>query len=240
MAAAIEKPAEPGGQKGNAADEKNLQERISAAQKVVKAQSAADALKEQAKSALNPKERMRYLQQAYEKEIEAHGQSKFAKRLQSGAWQGAAAGGGIGGGIAMGLGTVVGTLVTGVTSIPTVLVGGLVGAGVGAINGPFIKLGLGGGKKNTKPMSDEEMRAEAMQEANRLDEAVERGANTIPQPPSAADVDGADSVNGGMTGPKRKPRKLEVRSVKDVAPETPPEKRKPKKLEMRSAVEPAS
>ncbi len=122
----------------------DLQKSVAAAKKVVEAQGAAAALKEQAAKALNPKERMRLLREAYDKEVEAHGQSKFAKRLQSGPWQGAAAGGGIGGGIAMGLGTVVGTLVGGVASVPTVLLGGLVGAGVGGIHGPFIKLGGGG------------------------------------------------------------------------------------------------
>ncbi len=82
-------------------DKEELQKSVAAAQKVVQAQGAAEALKQQAKKAINPKERMRLLQEAYHKEIEAHGQSKYAKRLQSGPWQGAAAGGGIGGGVAM-------------------------------------------------------------------------------------------------------------------------------------------
>ncbi|KAF2768193.1 hypothetical protein EJ03DRAFT_255605, partial [Teratosphaeria nubilosa] len=85
-------------------------------------------------------ERQRMLQAAYDKEIEAHGQSKFARRLQSGPWQGGVGGAGIGGGVGMGVGTVVGTLVGGVVSLPTTALGGLVGMGVGGIHGPFVKL----------------------------------------------------------------------------------------------------
>ena len=88
--------------------------------------------------------------------------------------------------------------------MPTVLVGGLVGAGVGGIHGPFIK--LGGGKKGGTPMTDEEVQKQAAQEAQKLDDAVEKSASTVPQPPSEA------GGNGTPTAPKRKPRKLEVRS----------------------------
>ncbi|KAK5175289.1 uncharacterized protein LTR77_000427 [Saxophila tyrrhenica] len=206
MAPKPEQPAPEAGktQKQNAPDKENFQKSVAAAQKTVQAQGAAEALKQQAKKAINPKERMRLMQEAYHKEIEAHGQSKYAKRLQSGGWQGAAAGGGIGGGVAMGLGTVVGTVVSGVAAVPTVLVGGLVGAGVGGIHGPFIKLG-GGGKKENTPATNEEVQK---QEAAKLDQAVEKSASTVPQPPTA---DSADPQSGEQKI-KKKPRKLEVRS----------------------------
>jgi hypothetical protein len=224
--------SDAGGQ--NVPDKEELRKSVAAAQKVVQAQSAAEALKAQAKKAFDPKERARLLKEAYDKEIEAHGQSKYAKRLQSGAWQGAAAGGGIGGGVAMGLGTVVGSLVGGVAAVPTVLLGGLTGAGVGAIKGPLIK--LGGNKEGNTPMTEEEVKKQAVQEAEKLDQAVEKSASTVPQPPDLGE-DG-ESVAATPTEevpPKRRPKKLEVRSAKEVAES--PERRKPRKLQVRSVVE---
>ena len=99
--AATKAPAEPEkaapkGQKQDAPDQGQLEKSITAAKKVVAAQKTAESLKERALKAVNPKERLKLLQDAYHKEIEAHGQSKYAKRLQSGPWQGAAAGGGVG------------------------------------------------------------------------------------------------------------------------------------------------
>lgn len=224
-------------------DEEKLQKSVVAARKVVELQDTANNLKERAKNAVNPKERLRLLQEAYDKEIEAFGQSKYAKRLQSGAWQGTIAGGGIGGGVALGLGTVVGTLVSGLVSVPTVALGSLVGAGVGAIHGPFLKFDRKDGKKAA--MREEETRSAAMKEAERLDQAVEKGASTVPQPPKLEDAE-EDKGNGGEHPdedeqeeskdiPKRKPRKLEVRSGNEVT--VVPERKKPRKLEMRHAAE---
>jgi hypothetical protein len=226
-------PKDTSGQ--NVPDKEELQKSVAAAQKVVQAQSAAEALKAQAKKAFDPKERARLLKEAYDKEIEAHGQSKYAKRLQSGAWQGAAAGGGIGGGVAMGLGTVVGSLVGGVAAVPTVLLGGLTGAGVGAIKGPLIK--LGGNKEGNTPMTEDEVKKQAVQEAEKLDQAVEKSANTVPQPPPDVGEDG-DEVAATPTEEvpaKRRPKKLEVRSAREVTES--PERRKPRKIQVRSAVE---
>lgn len=232
-------------QSQNGPDEKQLQKSISVAKKVVDAQKTAESLKERAMKAVNPKERMRLLQEAYQKEVEAHGQSKYAKRLQSGVWQGGTAGGGIGAGIAMGVGAVTGTLVSGLVSVPTVLLGGLVGAGVGTFHGPWIKLGLGGGDKKEKPMSDEEVRAKAMKEAEALDDAVEKGANTVPQPPRDEDGQQDGAPENPETGTaadeaaespqRRKPKKLQVRSSNEVVP--PQERKKPRKLEVRSGAE---
>jgi hypothetical protein len=223
----------------DAQNRQRLEKAIGAAQKVVASQKQAQSLKERALQAVNPKERMRLLREAYEKEVEAHGQSKYAKRLQSGVWQGGTAGGGIGAGIAMGLGAVTGTLVTGLVSVPTVLLGGLVGAGTGAIHGPWFKLpGMGGAKKGQP--SEEEIRARAMKEAEALDQAVENGANTVPQPPpgmNEADTHNDDDVDGRATptAERKKPRKLQVRSGNETT--DPPERKKPRKLEVRSSSE---
>ena len=75
---------------------------------------------------------------------------------------------------------------SGLVAAPTLLLGGLAGAATGAIHGPFIKLG-GGGKKEEKPMSDEEINAKAMRDAEALDQAVEKSASTVPQPPKLED-----------------------------------------------------
>lgn len=242
------------GQNGNAPNQNNLEKAIAIAKRVANAQKTAANLRERATKAVNPKERFRLLQEAYNKEVEAVGQSKLAKRLGSGVWQGGTAGGGIGAGIAMGLGAVTGTLVTGLVSIPTVLLGGLVGAGVGGLHGPWIKLGLGGGD-NKQPKTDEEIRAAAMKEAEALDQAVEKGANTVPQPPQPPEevednIEGAEKHpngrstrlstssepgGGSETSQKKKPRKLQVRSGNEVKPAQ--ERKKPKKLEMRSTAE---
>ena len=79
-------------QKQQAPDPQQLQKSIAASQKVVAAQNAASSLKEKAQIAVDPIQRKKYLQEAYQKEVEAHGDSKLAKRLQSGPWQGAGAG----------------------------------------------------------------------------------------------------------------------------------------------------
>ncbi len=88
-------------------------------------------------------------------------------------------------------------------AVPTVLLGGLVGAGVGGVHGPFIK--LGGGKKEGTPMTEEEIQKQAAKEAEKLDQAVEKSATTVPQPP-------AEDEAATAPMPKKKPRKLEVRS----------------------------
>ena len=228
------------GQKPEVPDKGQLQNSVTAAKKVLEYQTAAADLKERAKKAVNPKERMKLLQQSYEKEVAAHGESKMAKRMQSGPWQGAAAGGGIGGGVGIGLGAVVGTLVGGLVSVPTVGLGGLIGAGVGSLHGPFIKFGGGGKKDGEQSVSEQEVHAQAVKEAEALDQAVEKGASTVPEPPTPEDEeDESRSIVSGqvetMSAPKKKPRKLQVRSGNEVRPT--PEKKKPRKLEVRSGSE---
>lgn len=69
-------------------DREQLVRAVQEAQKAQKAQSTADDLKTKAKKLTNPKERERMFKEAYAAEVEAHGHSKLAKRLQSGTWQG--------------------------------------------------------------------------------------------------------------------------------------------------------
>ncbi|KAF2862550.1 hypothetical protein K470DRAFT_255835 [Piedraia hortae CBS 480.64] len=121
-------------------DKEQLLQALSAQTLATRLLEKASHLKDLALKATDPEERQKIIQEAYDKEVEAHGHSKLAQRLQSGVWQGGIAGAGIGGSIAVGLGATVGTLVGGVTSVPTAALGGLIGAGVGGINGPFVKL----------------------------------------------------------------------------------------------------
>ncbi|KAF2641159.1 hypothetical protein P280DRAFT_479591 [Massarina eburnea CBS 473.64] len=113
----------------------------------------ANRLKSAAESLTDPKKREKMMTDAYNKETEAHGNSKKARILSSGAFQGSLGGAGIGGAVSAGVGTLVGTVVGTVTAIPATGIGALAGAGVGAIHGPFIKLGSlasGGGGKGEK------------------------------------------------------------------------------------------
>ncbi|KAK3711580.1 hypothetical protein LTR37_009571 [Vermiconidia calcicola] len=246
-----EEEAAPAGQQPKAPDKEQLMKSVTAARSALDAQNAAQSLKEKAMNAVNPKERLRLLQASYHKEVEAHGQSKWAKTLQTGAFQGAAGGGGIGAGVAVGLGGAVGTLVTGITALPTVLIGGLAGAATGGIHGPWIT--MGGNKKDKDKKSEADVHAEAVKEAEILDKAVEKGASTPPKPPELVEAEGeqeaagsqqtppaAPEPEGGAQPKKRKPKKLQVRSGNEIKPspeEKTPEKKRPKKLEVRSASE---
>ncbi|KAK4129701.1 hypothetical protein N657DRAFT_677280 [Parathielavia appendiculata] len=109
---------------------------VSAARAAKRLQDAADTLRAQAAAIKDPAERERLFQAAYNKEVEARGQSKKARLMASGWGQGAAAGIGASGALGMGLGNLVGVLLSGVVAIPGVLVG----AGAGAIHGPWYKL----------------------------------------------------------------------------------------------------
>lgn len=187
----------------------------SASQAAASANSLASTLRSKASLLTNPAERSRVMQEAYNKELEAHGNSKRARILTSGTFQGAAGGAGIGTAVGMGLGTVTGTLVGTVATIPGVLVGGLIGAGTGVIHGPWIKL--------TKMVN-----GEGKGEVKVPAEAVENGSVTVDKETGlvkTVDAEGlrqarerAEKVEkeggGGDTEvkkEKKKPRKLEVR-----------------------------
>lgn len=169
-------------------------ETVSGLQRIAKLQNTARDLKERASKAADPKERERLFKEAYDKEIEANGHSKWAKRLESGAWQGLFGGSGIGGGVGMGLGAIVGTLVGGIGTLITLPLGGLIGAGVGAAHGPWIK--VGDQMKRWEDASPEQVL-----------KALEQEQNAGPPPPS-------ELQEKTMENPRKKPRKLEIRSQK--------------------------
>src|SRR6201999_2608160 len=117
---------------------------IESLQMAQKAQSKANSLKAKAMAMTSSTQREKLLKEAFDKEIEANGHSKMAKRMQSGTWQGLGFGGGIGAASGLGLGAGVGTVLGAILAVPTTGLGLLVGSGVGAIHGPWVK--LGGGK----------------------------------------------------------------------------------------------
>ncbi|KAH4169877.1 hypothetical protein HBH43_112060 [Parastagonospora nodorum] len=206
-------------QKGDSPQTK-LQEAAAAAEQALAAQKTASSLRQAAATLKDPAKREQYLTDAYNKEIEAHGNSKKARVLTSGAFQGGVGGAGIGAATAAGLGTVVGTLVGTVTAIPATAVGGLAGVATGAMHGPWIKLGkigkdgrMGDGKEKTEkgpemaedPGEDEDMvpNPEVLREAAGKIGNMNGGAG---QEEKDADKENREPKE------KKKPRKLEVRS----------------------------
>lgn len=220
-------------------DKEQLMKALAAQQNATGLLAKASALKDKAQKCLNPKERQQMLQDAYDNEIEAHGQSKIASRMQSGVWQGGVGGAGIGGGVGMGLGTVVGTLVGGVVSVPTTALGGLVGMGVGGIHGPFIKLN----QKKAQEVAEREKAKgkcpEEIERAVRAEAVVEdggEGESDITQldsgtakmnlqrqrsSPSGSRPRRAEAaIEQSPDKPRKKPRKLEIRCGSNSAPTT--------------------
>ncbi|RMZ17517.1 hypothetical protein D0860_00430 [Hortaea werneckii] len=238
-------------------DVDKLMQALAAQQQATGLLQKASALKDKAMKCLNPVERRKMLQEAYNKEVEANG------RMQSGVWQVGGAGAGIGGGVGMGLGAVVGSVVGGVVSLPTTALGGLVGAGVGGITGPIIKLDQTKAKQvaereKKKGKNPEEIENAVREEAvveDQGDEAPNEGtleaehveglaksASPAPQDQNAAisqpeagsaqhnlqrqHSTGAASQQASTTPdsdpgkPKKKPRKIEVRSGKKSSVET--------------------
>jgi len=206
-------------------DENRLKEAAAAAEKAIAAQNTANSLKSTAMALTDPKKREKMLADAYNKEIEAHGNSKKARMLQSGAFQGTIGGAGIGGAVSAGVGTLVGTVVGGLTAIPATGLGALVGSGVGAIHGPFIKLGSlasGGGKgKDGKGEGEEEKKDGEKGE----EQGSPEDDDAVPDPQAlrqAADLLAEEKEkqkqskgnSGEGNAGKKKPRKIEIRSGK--------------------------
>jgi hypothetical protein len=232
---------------------------IESLQKAQKAQSTANSLKQKAMAMASSTQREKLLKEAFDKEMEANGHSKMAKRMQSGTWQGLGFGGGIGAASGLGLGAGVGTLLGAILSVPTAGLGMLVGTGVGAIHGPWVKLGGGkDGKVEEVPFEDADpARVVDALEAERKAQLGQGAA------PSGAASDSPQSTNGAEKA-RRKPPKLEIRSKKSaestqnqdtrdenavkkepevkkeagvnigVSEESKPPRQKPKKLEIRS------
>jgi hypothetical protein len=192
-----------------------LKEAASAAENALAAQKAAGGLRSAAAVIKDPTKRQQYLQDAYNKEIEANGNSKKARFLTSGTFQGSVGGAGIGAAVGAGLGTVVGTVVGTVATIPTTAVGGLVGAGTGLAHGPWIKLNkigkegrMGDGKENVE-------KGPEMPEVDPDDDDVIPNPEVLRQ--AADKLSGMDGGGGGAgtqegKKDKKKPRKLEVRN----------------------------
>lgn len=196
--------------------EDKLRSAAASAESALSSAKTASALRSAAETIRDPAKREKYLQDAYAKEIEAHGNSKKARMLSSGAFQGSMGGGGIGMAVGAGLGTVVGTLVGTVATIPTTAVGTLVGAGVGGVHGPWIKLGDKGDKKGEKGKEgqDGEEKAEGQEE-----QQVGGEDEGIPDPEALRNVAGEierqrreQEGGSGEAKERKKPRKLEVRS----------------------------
>ena len=94
-------------------EDERLQQAAQAAKAAASAQGMVESLKSKAGMLTDPKQREKMLSEAYRNEVEAKGQSKKARILKSGTFQGGAGGAGIGMATGMGLGTVVGTLTGG-------------------------------------------------------------------------------------------------------------------------------
>lgn len=235
-------------------DVEKLLQALAAQQQATGLLQKVSAIKDKAMKCMNPAERKHMLQEAYDKEVEANGQSAWARRLQSGVWQGGGAGAGIGGGVGMGLGAVVGTLVGGVVSLPTTALGGLVGAGVGGITGPFVKLDQTKAKQvaereKAKGKSPEEIekavREEACEETSEDD--PEANARLVEGTTSEVDAQGGAISSDGTGAPglntgngTSEEVATDLNSPSPSTPEYTKPKKKPRKLQIRSGQEPAA
>lgn len=195
----------------------------SANQAAASANSLASTLRSKAALLTDPAERSRVMKEAYNKELEAHGNSKRARILTSGTFQGAAGGAGIGTAVGMGLGTVTGTLVGAVATVPGVLVGGLIGAGTGVIHGPWIKLtkiaGVGGKGEVKVPAEAVENGSVTVDKKTGVVKTVdEAGLKRARERAEKMEKEGGSGGGGGeeIRKEKKKPRKLEVRSQPKV------------------------
>ncbi|KAK7185857.1 hypothetical protein DPSP01_004237 [Paraphaeosphaeria sporulosa] len=193
-------------------DEDRLKEAASAAEQAIAAQGMANKLRETAATFTDPKKREKMLTDAYNKEMEAHGNSKKARLLQSGAFQGSIGGAGIGGAVSAGVGTLVGTVVGTVTAIPVTGLGALAGAGVGAIHGPWIKLGnMAKGKKDDGEQKEVEVSPDD-EDVVPNPEVLRQRADALAADRAKQGADSGSTTKENGQPPKKKPRKLEVRS----------------------------
>ncbi|KAF1356092.1 hypothetical protein EJ07DRAFT_158068 [Lizonia empirigonia] len=244
------------------APEDKLQAAAAQAEAALSSYKTASTLCEAADAIRDPAKREKYLRDAYNKEIEAHGNSKKARMLQSGAFQGSVGGAGIGAVVAGGLGTVVGTVVGTVTAVPATAVGGLVGAGVGLGHGSWIKLGkLGEGKDKTEQKDEGKDGDGGDGDENKENEGGEEGLqgeevdveDAVPNPEVLRQTAegirkererGNLNAEGGADFEKkerRKPRKLSGHETEQgQSEEQKAEKKKPRKIEVRSKPEPAA
>jgi hypothetical protein len=222
----------------NLPEHERLMQGAQAREAAATAQSWAKTLKEKAGMMTDPKERECVMREAYNHELKAHGNSKKARVLKSGTFQGAAGGVGIGAATGVGLGTLVGTVVGGVASIPTTLLGGLVGSGVGAIHGPFIKFGLGDGKKGEVVQVPQEAIDNGAVKVDETGQATVQNPELLRNAVSKPIVENQEGTTESQSSndTRRKPKKIEIRSkaTNTTAPSETPAKKKPRKIEIRS------
>jgi hypothetical protein len=240
----------------NLPKDERLKQAAAAAEAAANSNGIVSYLREKAAALTNPQERERMLTEAFQHETKAKGLTKKAKVLKSGTFQGAVGGAGIGAASAAGLGTVVGTLVGTVAGIPTTAVGGLVGAGTGLIHGPWVKLGLPGGKEEEVQIPQESIASGAIRVDEKTGTVTAKDPEVLKQAAAVARAEaekesskGEDDQQKSQTnGERRKPKKLEIRSKKQESDHKPvgtlvsqdasksgaPAKRKPPKLEVRS------
>ncbi|KAL5413277.1 hypothetical protein PMIN03_003874 [Paraphaeosphaeria minitans] len=195
-------------------NEDRLNAAASAAEQAIAAQGMANKLRETAATFTDPKKREKMLTDAYNKEMEAHGNSKKARLLQSGAFQGSVGGAGIGGAVSAGVGTLVGTVVGTVTAIPVTGLGALAGAGVGAIHGPWIKLGNMVKSKNDNNDQKEVEVSPDDEDVVPNPEMLRQRADALAAERAEKGPDSGSAAKGEDVpkSPKKKPRKLKVRS----------------------------
>ncbi|KIW93067.1 uncharacterized protein Z519_06917 [Cladophialophora bantiana CBS 173.52] len=186
--------------------EEEILKPIESLQKAQKAQSTANDLKSKALALTDSKQREEMLKDAFDKEVEAHGHSKMARRLQSGTWQGFGFGGGIGAATGLGLGAGVGTVLGAVAAVPTTGLGMLIGTGIGAIHGPWVKLGE---KEEKFEDADPKRVVDALEQ-----EVSQQNKSQVNQAPvtAASEATPAEYRKDIEEKPRRKPRKLEIRS----------------------------
>jgi hypothetical protein len=224
------------------APEDKLQAAAAQASAALSSYKTASTLREAADAIRDPAKREKYLRDAYNKEIEAHGNSKKARMLQSGAFQGTVGGAGIGAVVAGGLGTVVGTVVGTVTAVPATAVGGLVGAGVGLGHGSWIKLGkIGEGKDGKDGKGGEKTEEVDVEDAVPNPEVLRKAAEDIKREREKGALVKEEGVEKEEKE-RRKPRKLGRQESEQgeggqddrLVGESSPERRKPRKIEVRS------
>ncbi|KAJ9630166.1 hypothetical protein H2204_008671 [Knufia peltigerae] len=189
----------PAGQDDDMPSREEMLKTIESLQKAQKAQSAANDIKSKAMAMTNSKKREEMLREAFDKEMEANGHSKMARRMQSGTWQGLGFGGGIGAASGLGLGTGLGTVLGAILAVPSTGLGMLVGSGVGAVHGPWVK--LGGGKEEPFEDADPEKVVDAIEEERKV---------AVQQQQQGQGREGQQKTTDG----RRKPPKLEIRSKK--------------------------
>lgn len=195
--------------------EAKLSEAASRAEAALNAQKTASSLRSAAATIKDPAKRDAYLRDAYNKEIEAHGNSKKARVLSSGAFQGGVGGGGIGMAVGAGLGTLVGTVVGTVATVPTTAVGTLVGMGVGGVHGPWVKLGKmgkgdakGEGKEGDEGKTNEKQDGAVEEEGIPDPAALREAADKVAEARKNGELDGDSEA---QKKERKKPRKIEVR-----------------------------